>query len=99
MPARTHARAHEQPAFARRGAGDRQRAWATLAAERFNSLRLDAALHAGLPIDVSGVTVDRQCGSGLVTVVLAASGSSAAGRWRMSPTGSFAWLRTATSSA
>ncbi|MFE2753882.1 thiolase family protein [Actinosynnema sp. NPDC059335] len=31
-----------------------------------------AALTAGLPVDVPGVTVDRQCGSGLEAVVLAA---------------------------
>ncbi len=32
-----------------------------------------AALQAGLPVDVPGLTVDRQCGSGLAAIVLAAA--------------------------
>ena len=32
-----------------------------------------AALQAGLPVGVPGLTVDRQCGSGLAAVVLAVS--------------------------
>ncbi|RBY83888.1 acetyl-CoA C-acyltransferase [Geodermatophilus sp. TF02-6] len=32
-----------------------------------------AALQAGLPVDVPGLTVDRQCGSGLAAIVLACS--------------------------
>ncbi|HEX9228524.1 MAG TPA: thiolase family protein [Arthrobacter sp.] len=39
-----------------------------------------AALEAGLPVSVPGVTVDRQCGSGLDAIVLAARLVAAGGR-------------------
>lgn len=44
-----------------------------------NTARL-AALGAGLPVEVPGITIDRQCGSGLSAILLAADGVVAARR-------------------
>ena len=44
-----------------------------------------AALQAGLPVGVPGLTVDRQCGSGLAAVVLGASRCCAPSRASCSP--------------